>query len=146
MRSLSRAPKQLVRRQGSMFDVARRAVDDARRRGPTGVLGLSLGAAIALRTRFDGPLVAAYGHVPRRILAGGPTLGVYGTNDRLTARSGRRLEQSGGAEVVWVEGAGHSFLVDPTVGLPLALPGFGAHPGATEAWAAIDGFLDRRLR
>lgn len=129
-----------------MFDVARQAVDDARRRGPAAVLGLSLGAAIALRLRFDGPLVVAYGHVPRRILASGPTFGVYGSNDRLTARSGRRLERSARAAVVWVEGAGHSFLVDPTVGLPLSLPGFGPHPGATEAWAAIDDFLDCRLR
>lgn len=106
---------------------------------PSAVVGLSLGAAIALRREWPVPLVAAYGHVPRRIRALGPILGVYGTADRLLLPSGRRLAANGRAEVRWYDGAGHSFLaVDsvPTLGRAV-----GPHPSAVEAWEAITRFL-----
>ncbi len=121
---------------GEVFD---RADLVFRTHQPSAVLGLSLGAAIALRRSWPVPVVAAYGHVPRRVSAKGPILGVYGTADRLLASSGRRLARLDRADVRWFEGAGHSFLA--VTGVPSLGKAVGPHPIAEEAWKVIAGFL-----
>lgn len=124
-----------------MFDVARHALEGLPPSSAS-VVGLSLGAAIALRIPTALPVVAAYGHVPREVAATGPVLGVFGGADILLRRSGRRLERCPTADVRWLEGAGHSFLVDPSIGVPARIPGVGPHPGAGEAWQIIEGFVE----
>ena len=143
--SLFALPARLARCEGRVFDIAAEAIGEESQRGPSAVIGLSLGAAVALRLPLQVPVVAAYGHVPRGIRATGPILGVYGTGDPLVARSGRRLQLHPHADVRWFEGAGHSFLVDPEVGLPMRLPGFGPHPAAELAWSDIVAFLDHHF-
>lgn len=133
---------QLRRRSGPMFDIARRALDGL----PSSavVLGLSLGAAIALRVPTALPVIAAYGHVPHEVAATGPVLGVFGRADLPLRRSGRRLERRRNADVRWFDGAGHSFLVDASIGVPARIRGVGPHPSAAAAWSVIEDFVERQ--
>ncbi|MEX2278924.1 MAG: hypothetical protein WEA76_02420, partial [Acidimicrobiia bacterium] len=48
------------------------------------------------------------------------------------------------AAVRTFDGAGHSFLIDPSVGVPWKIPRVGPHPAAAQAWEAICEFLDPR--
>lgn len=141
-RALVAVPGQLRAGGGPMFDAARQAFDGIGST-PAAVVGLSLGAAIALRIRTRLPVVAAYGHVPRQVEASGPILGVFGRADLPLRRSGRRLEACPTADVRWFDGAGHSFLVDPRVGIPVRFPGVGPHRTAADAWSLIEAFVDR---
>lgn len=139
-RTFAALPHHLRTASGPMVEAVRSMVSDLSGKGPLAIVGLSLGAAIALRLDTDVPVVAAYGHAPRRLRCTGPVLAVYGTADRPLRTSGRRLEAAG-VRVLWVEGAGHSFLLDGD--LPFRLPGFGPHPGSAGTWDAIVAFLDR---
>ena len=141
-RSLRTVIRQLRTGRGPMFDVARHALEGLRPASAS-VVGLSLGAAIVLRIPTALPVVAAYGHVPREIAATGPVLGVFGQADLFLRRSGRRLERCPTADVRWFEGAGHSFLVDPSIGVPARILRVGPHPAADVAWPMIEAFVDR---
>ena len=141
VRALGTVVRQLRASAGPMFDIVRRELDRLEST-PSVVLGLSLGAAIVLRSPTNVPIVAAYGHVPRQIAATGPILGVFGRADRPLRPSGRRLERCSAADVRWFDGAGHSFLVDSSVGLPVWIPGGGPHPSAADAWPMIEDFVD----
>lgn len=123
--------------RGQAFETADQAYAQV---GPAAVIGLSLGAAIAVRRAWAVPIVAAYGHVPRRLALRAPTLGVYGTADRALLASGRRLERQ--ADVRWYEGAGHSFL---STDVPRIGSLVGPHPAAEQAWADIVEFLSRAV-
>ncbi|MEX2654711.1 MAG: dienelactone hydrolase family protein [Acidimicrobiia bacterium] len=144
LRAFAPALVQLRTGRGSIFDVARSALDSFGSSRPVAVLGLSLGAAVALRMDIDGPVVAAYGHVPRKVAARGPILGIFGSADFALTRSAALLATHPNADVRTFDGAGHSFLIDPSVGVPWKIPSVGPHPAASQAWEAICEFLDSR--
>ncbi|MFP5333324.1 MAG: dienelactone hydrolase family protein [Acidimicrobiia bacterium] len=123
--------------RGQAFQVADQAYEQV---SPAAVIGLSLGAAMAVRRAWPVPIVAAYGHVHRRLALRAPALGVYGTADRTLLASGRRLERQ--ADVRWYDGAGHSFLSThvPRIGSLV-----GPHPAAEQAWSDIVEFLSRAV-
>ena len=140
--TLAGLPLRLRTMSGPMLDDVRSTAAILAGRGPLSVVGLSLGAAIALRLDVEAPVVAAYGHAPREPACRGPILGVYGTADGLLRASGRRLEAAG-AEVLWIEGARHSFLLDAT--RPGRCGRWGRHTAASATWDAIGDFLEGHL-
>ena len=124
--------------------------------GRVGVLGVSMGATLALRFAARGRFrvaAAFYGYTPKVAdwTSACPIVASYGGRDRVVRDRGRRLAEALAnrqipADVRWYPTAGHSFLTTTDPGWQSAMLGLRHEPrAAAHAWQRTIEFLKTHL-
>ncbi|MGI8518249.1 MAG: dienelactone hydrolase family protein [Acidimicrobiia bacterium] len=157
-RGATSAAIEALRGDGGVYSQVRDTIDWLVSRAPhVGVVGLSMGATIALRLAPEGPFRAAaafYGFVPKTAdwTRSCPIVGSFGGRDRLVRHRGlelrHALDLAGIAnDIKCYEHSRHSFLTESKVGWQSVLLGLRHDPvAAADAWQRTVRFLHHHLQ
>lgn len=155
------ALRQIIKGEGPLIESAVNAVDSVLRlpqvdEAPPGVVGFSMGAALALLVAGRRPLGMVgmnYGMVPPGMTRGlrTPVVASFGSADRLLLRQDRPLRRRlarSGHDIKVYQRAGHSFMTPQDHHRPItrALFGLAFAPAAAEdAWKRLAVFMGHHL-